>query len=67
MGWLLMIAAQKAVRLPGVSFVDGSELEMRSDGLHLSTRGQLALGKEMAEQLVANGRKDRFSRCPRPG
>jgi hypothetical protein len=65
--WDEVIAAQRAVRLPGVAFVDGSEFELRSDGLHLSTSGQLALGAAMASQLVANGKKDGFSRCPRPG
>jgi hypothetical protein len=65
--WEEVIAAQKAVRLPGVVFVDGGEFEMRSDGLHLSTRGQLALGAAMANELVANGEKGGLPRCPRPG
>jgi hypothetical protein len=61
--WDEVIGAQKAVRLPGVAFVDGHEFEMRGDGLHLSTRGQLALGATMAKQFVARGIKNETARC----
>jgi hypothetical protein len=65
--WNEVVTAQQAVRLPGVVFVDGHELEMRSDGLHLSTRGQLALGEAMAKQLVAHGgATDANTRCSVP-
>jgi hypothetical protein len=65
--WDEVVAAQRAVRLPGVAFVDGHEFEMRSDGLHLSTRGQLALGEAMAKQLVAHGgATDANTRCSVP-
>jgi hypothetical protein len=65
--WAEVIAGQKAVRLPGVAFVDGLDLELSSDGLHLSTRGQLALGDAMAEQFVASGgATDIIARCSVP-
>jgi len=49
--WDQLKAAQAAVCLPGVAMVRTDDLPLKPDGLHLSTPGQLILGRRLAAAL----------------
>jgi hypothetical protein len=48
-GWTTVQAAQRSLALPNHVHVSAAGLAKNSDGLHLSTAGQLALARRMAE------------------
>jgi hypothetical protein len=51
--WDRVKAAQRAVRIPGVAAVEAEAVELSRDGLHLSAAGALALGRRLADAMLA--------------
>ncbi len=49
--WDRLKQAQAGVRLPGVAMVRSDDLPLKPDGLHLSTAGQLVLGRRLAQAM----------------
>ena len=51
--WHIVRDQQRAVNLPGVTKITAGDYERKSDGIHLDTRGQLAIGTALAGVLPA--------------
>ncbi|MCB2225643.1 MAG: sialate O-acetylesterase [Desulfarculaceae bacterium] len=49
--WNLLKAKQAKLRLPYVAMVRSDDLALKPDGIHLSTSGQIFLGRRMAEAM----------------
>jgi hypothetical protein len=49
--WELLKKKQAAIRIPGVVMVRTDDLARKSDGIHLSTSGQMILGRRLAEAM----------------
>eukprot|EP01022_Parablepharisma_sp_SALTPOND_P017733 TRINITY_DN2883_c0_g2_i1.p1 TRINITY_DN2883_c0_g2~~TRINITY_DN2883_c0_g2_i1.p1 ORF type:complete len:304 (+),score=110.65 TRINITY_DN2883_c0_g2_i1:765-1676(+) len=49
--WDLLKQRQAAVSIPGVAMVRTDDLPLKPDGLHLSTAGQLILGRRLAQAM----------------
>jgi len=49
--WEQLQQAQARLRIPGVAMVRSDDLPLKPDGLHLSTAGQLVLGRRLAAAM----------------
>lgn len=51
--WQVVRAQQHAVNIPGVAKIEANGYERRPDGIHFTTKGQLAFGAALASLLPA--------------
>ncbi len=51
--WQVVRDQQHAVDIPGVATIEANGYERRTDGIHLTTKGQLAIGTDLARLLPA--------------
>jgi len=51
--WEIVRAQQRAVDIPGVTKIEANGYERRDDGIHFTTKGQLAIGAALARLLPA--------------
>ena len=49
--WELLKKKQAAIRIPGVAMVRTDDLARKPDGIHLSTPGQMILGRRLAQAM----------------
>ena len=51
--WQVVRDQQRAVDIPGVTKIEADGYQRRQDGIHLTTKGQLAFGAALAKLLPA--------------
>jgi len=51
--WQVVRAQQHAVKIPGVTKIEANGYERKADGIHFTTKGQLAFGLALAGLLPA--------------
>jgi carbohydrate esterase-like sialic acid-specific acetylesterase len=51
--WKIVRAQQRSVNIPGVIKIDTVGYERQEDGVHFTTKGQLAFGAQLARVLPA--------------